>query len=386
MADIRKPLEAIRVIELTTYLAGPTCGRILADMGAEVIKIESFKGDPYRRQGELYAIPTLNTNNPLFVAANAGKKFVVIDLKNAEGLEVFYKLIKNADVFITNLMDRSLTKLKATYEDLKSVNPRLVYGIIDGYGPRGPAAGRPGFDATAYFARGGHMLDYVQKGNPPNNMMLGAGDCNTGLSLAAGVLAALVGARRHGQGNKVCSSLLHTSIWMASMNYVISQYGKNYFIDRCYRCKDGVYMYVQAITEKQKDLLCEIIGVDKKAYDDRWNAVPKLRALYETKTFAEWSEMFSNTNICVERLKHIEEVPQDEQARVNHFLMDYEGDSEQCVSIPVSPIKNDFKDEEPSCAISQGGDTESVLDGLGFSAEEIARLAENRAVGLSSKY
>jgi (R)-2-hydroxy-4-methylpentanoate CoA-transferase len=378
-----KPLEGIRVIELTTYLAGPTCGRVLASMGAEVIKIESFKGDPFRKQGILYNVPITDTNNPLFVAANDGKRFIVIDLKNEEGHEVFLRLIQNADVFITNLMDRSLIKLNATYEDLSRVNPRLVYGIIDGYGQEGPAAGRPGFDATAYFARGGHMLDYVEKGSPPNNMMLGAGDCNTGLALAAGVLAALSGAQRHGQGYKVCSSLLHTSIWMASMNYVISQYGANYYIDRSYRCKDGVYMYVQAITEKQKEFLCEIIGIEKKLYDDRWNTVPKLRALYETKTFAEWSEIFANTNICVERLKHIEEVPYDEQALTNHFLMEYDGDRNKCVNIPMSPIKFDFTDEDLSCEIRQGGATETVLKESGFSAEDIARLAENRAIGLS---
>lgn len=381
MANTRKPLEAIRVIELTTYLAGPSCGRILAHLGAEVIKIEPFEGDPWRRQGVLYDIPTTDTDNPLFVAANEGKRFIIIDLKKEQGLEVFYKLIKSADVFITNLTERALVKLKVTYEELKDINPRLVYGLIDGYGRKGPAAGRRGFDATAYFARGGHMLDYVQEGNPPNNMMLGAGDCNTGLTLAAGLLAALAGAQIHGQGYKVCSSLLHASIWMASMNYVISQYGEDYYIDQSYRCKDGIYMYAQAITEKQKESLCEIIGVDMKTYDDRWRMVPKLREIYETKTFDEWSKIFSKTNVCIERLRHIEEVSHDEQALTNGFIAIYDGDKEKPVSIPMPPIKYETSEDALSCKIKQGRDTVAVMDELGYSPDDIAWFAENRAIG-----
>jgi (R)-2-hydroxy-4-methylpentanoate CoA-transferase len=382
MEKTSKPLEGIRVIELTTYLAGPSCGRLLAEMGADVIKVESFEGDPYRQQGILYDVPSTETNNPLFVAANAGKRFIVIDLKNEEGIGIFYKLIRVADVFITNVMERSLKKLKVTYDDLNLINPHLVYGLIDGYGQKGPAAGRPGFDATAYFARGGYMLDYVQEGNPPNNMMLGAGDCNTGLSLAAGLMAALTGAQIHGQSYKVCSSLLHSSIWMASMNYIISQYGKNYFIDRCYRCKDGIYMYVQAITDKQKEFLCEIIGVNKESYDDHWNMVPKLREIYETKTFSEWSEIFTKTNLCVEQLKHIEEVPCDEQALTNRFILKYDGNKDKSVSIPMSPLKFGVMDEVLPCEIKQGGDTASVLNELGYSSEEISRFATNHAIGL----
>lgn len=383
MVNPKKPLETIRVVDLTTYLAGPCCGRILAHMGADVIKVEPFEGDPYRRQGELYNVPTTDTNNPLFIAANEGKRFIIIDLKNKDGLEIFYELIRKADVFITNLMERSLVKLKVTYEELSHLNPRLVYGVIDGYGKRGLAANRPGFDTTAYFARGGLMLDYVQKGNPPNNMMLGSGDCNTGLSLAAGILAALTGAQLHGQGYHVRSSLLHSSIWMASMNYVISQYGTNYFIDRTYRCKDGTYMYVQAFTDKQKKFLCELIGVDEKTYDDRWNVVPILRKIYETKTYDEWFELFSKTNICIERLKHIKEVADDEQSLTNNFIAKYDGNNNKPVSIPMPPIKFEGTDDVLSCEIKQGGDTVSVLAELGLSTEDISRLVKHHAIGLS---
>lgn len=378
----KKPLNGFTVIDLTTCLAGPACGRILAHMGADVIKVESLDGDPYRGQGVLYEIPVTATNNPLFVAANDGKRFISINLKNAEGLQVFYKLVARADVLITNLTERSLKKLRVTYEDLKPLNTRLVYGVISGYGEKGPDAGRPGYDPTAYFARGGYMLDYVQKGNPPNNMVLGAGDCNTGISLAAGVMGALIGAQIHGQGYKVCASLLHSSIWMASMDYVISQYSEDYFIDRVYRCKDGVYMYAQAITDKQKESLCEIIGLSPDVYNDRRNVVPALQEIYTTKTYEEWVSIFAETNICMERLNHIKEVAQDKQAYENGFLVSYYGDNNKPIGIPMPPIKYRGTSEKLNDDIRLGGSTTAVLQELGYSSEEIEHLAGIKAISI----
>jgi len=139
---------------------------------------------------------------------------------------------------------------------------------------------------------------------------------------------------------------------------------------------------VQAITDKQKEFLCEIIGVDRESYDDHWKMVPKLRDIYATKTFAEWSEIFSKTNLCVERLRHIEEVSSDEQALVNGFIVKYKGDKEKPVSIPMSPIKLNGMNEVLPFKIQLGGDTAGVLKELGYSNEEIARLAENCAIGL----
>lgn len=336
---IAKPLEGVKVVELSTYLAAPACGRILAYLGADVLKIEQPGGDPYRKQGLLYGVPVNDDDNPLYMHANAGKRFVGLDLKTEEGLNEFYSYVKDADVFITNLMDRSLDKLNIAYARLHAVNPALVYGRISGYGPKGPLAGKVGFDSTAYFARGGQMLDYVEPGTPPNNIMLGSGDCNTAMALAAGILTALTCALLHGEGSLVNASLLHTSIWMASMDYVISQYNENFFIDRVYRCKDGVYMYVQAITDKQKNMLLDIIGMTRGEYDDHFAAIPKLTKIYEMKTFDEWSAILDGTGVCIERLRHIHEVPFDEQALINGFMKPY--GKQKKVNIPIPPILYD---------------------------------------------
>lgn len=358
------PLAGVRVVDLTTYLAGPAAGRMLAYLGAEVIKVEPPAGDPFRFQGDIYGIPVEDDNNPLFAAANDGKRFVTVDLKTEEGRRAFYALVKTADILITNMRMGPLQRLHVTYDELHDINPRLVYGRISGYGTKGPLASRLGFDSTAYFARGGHMLDYVEPGSPPNNMMLGSGDVNTALALVGGVLAALAGATLTGEGRMVDVSLLHTSVWMASMDYVVSQYGEDFFIDRVYRCKDGVYMYLQAITDKQKAILLDMIGMTRAEYDDHFGAIPKLREIYAQKTFAEWASMLEGTGVCIERLRHIEEVPRDRQARDNGFLRPYGRGTD--VWMPMPPVTFDGCGEGAfSADVRLGRDNESILSELG---------------------
>jgi len=358
------PLNGIRVLELATYLAAPACGRILAYLGADVIKVESPDGDPYRKQGALYGVPAENAYNPLFAAANDGKRFITLDLSSDNDRDIFKTLVNKSDIFITNLTELSLEKLGAGYECLKSLNPKIVYGKVSAYGRNGKEADFSGHSNAAYFARGGYMADYVQKDTVPNNLMLGAGDCNTALALSVGVLAALFGATRHGEGSRVDTSMLHTSIWLASMNYVVSQYGDDYFIDRVYKCADGIYMYVQAITEKQKSILCELLGISPEKYEDRIGMIPLLRELYASKSFAKWEEILEGTGICFERLRHIDEAAQDVQSLLNGFLTTY-GGKDRSVNIPVPPISFSGADIEIKGVITHGAHTVQILEEIG---------------------
>ena len=152
--DRSKPLAGIRVVEMTTYLAAPSCGRTLAHLGAEVIKVEAPGGDPWRRIGGIYQIPHDDEVNPLFVLGNSGKRFITLDLKTEEGRGIMDRLLSTADIFITNMMNKTLKKLHITYEELHEKYPKLVYGRVIGYGEKGAEAERPGFDASAYLARG----------------------------------------------------------------------------------------------------------------------------------------------------------------------------------------------------------------------------------------
>ena len=150
------PLEGLRVIELATVVAAPTAARLLADYGAEVIKIEiPGAGDSLRIVGDMHQMPIEPDNNPLFDAFNTGKRLLGLNLKSAEGMEILFKLLEGADVFLTNTRMRSLEKMGLGYEALKERFPRLIYAHFSGFGLDGPEKDRPGFDSTAFWLRPG---------------------------------------------------------------------------------------------------------------------------------------------------------------------------------------------------------------------------------------
>ena len=190
----QKPLEGLRVVELTTYVAAPTCGKLLRDQGAEVIKVEAPRGDAWRYNFALSDHP-----NPRFHICNAGKKSIVLDLKTEEGLASLHKLIARADVFITNTRSQSLIRLGLDHDTLCERYPRLIYAFLSGYGEAGPDADLPGFDTVAYWAKSGFMADMsISTGhNYPVDSPVGVGDSVTGMTLYAGVMTALLQRLAH---------------------------------------------------------------------------------------------------------------------------------------------------------------------------------------------
>ena len=338
MADnqMMKPLDGIRVWELSNNLAAAACGRILAYLGAEVTKVIPPGGDPLEKRGALYGMPVEKGDNPLYAMVNDGKKFMVLNMKTAEGQQLLKTQLACADVFLTDLHNPELEELGLSYKEVHALNGKLVLGQLSGYGPKGPMKDKIGSDVACYYARGGYMADYVEKGTAPDNVMRGTGEMNAALAMASGILTAVFAAMTQGEGNLVHTSILHTSTWMASMNYVIAQYGREFFIDRVYRCKDGAYMFIQAITDKQKNILLDLIGMSREDYDDHFKAIPKLTEIYQQKDFAEWFDLLDGTGVCIERLAHVRDVPFDKQALANGFIQPY-GKTKQ-VNIPVPPV------------------------------------------------
>ena len=161
------PLEGIRVLDLSNFLAASTAGRIMAEWGADVIKIEPPQGDTYRNNGPYMGIPIYErgvVGNPSYDNENGNKRWVALNLKSEKGKEALFKLLDTADVLLTNYRPGALKKLGISYEDLKERYPGLVYGMILGYGPKGPAKDKPGFDYTAFYARSGLMADAAPRG------------------------------------------------------------------------------------------------------------------------------------------------------------------------------------------------------------------------------
>jgi crotonobetainyl-CoA:carnitine CoA-transferase CaiB-like acyl-CoA transferase len=211
VAAMSGPLEGIKVVELGVWVAGPAAGGILADWGAEVIKIEPPQGDPARIFGKMLGgdLPF----NPPFELDNRSKRSIVLDLREDDAKEVAAQLLAEADVFITNVRPAGLARIGLGVDEVLAANPRLVYGLITGYGTDGPEADRPAYDIAAFWARAG-LADTLSPPDGPLPFQRGGmGDHSTGLALAGAVSAALVARERTGTGQLVSTSLLRQGVY-----------------------------------------------------------------------------------------------------------------------------------------------------------------------------
>lgn len=221
---MKQLLEGIKVIELGTHIAIPKAARLMADWGAEVIKVEPPKGEAWRTIGNSYGIPCDDDCNPIFQAANANKKSIAINLKDERGREVLFKLLENADVFLTNTRLNGLKKLGLAYEDIKDRFPRLIYTHFSGYGTKGPEKDRPGFDIAAYWAKAGMPLEWSTRESGPSRPLPGFGDSTVATVALSGILAALFNREKTGRGEFLKTSLYGCALWFNSCGIVQAQY------------------------------------------------------------------------------------------------------------------------------------------------------------------
>ena len=197
-------LDGVKVVELATYIAAPSCARILAAYGADVIKVETLKGDDIRKAAQGYHYPpaTVNEENLGFDVQNFNKKGISLNLRDPKGMEAMMKLLENADVFVTNNRVQALVKMGLDYDTLHAKFPRLIHASILGYGESGPLKDKPGFDYTAYFSRGGVANSLMEKGTAPAVPVSGFGDNYAGIALSSGICAALYSREKTGMGDK----------------------------------------------------------------------------------------------------------------------------------------------------------------------------------------
>ncbi len=161
MSENKLPLKGIKVVDFSEFVAAPVVAKLLADWGADVVKVERFEGDVWRWYGPSFKMPCQPDENPLFDIEHLKKKFISLNLKTAEGKEIMDRLLSKADVFVTSYRADALAKLNLSYEQLSAKYPRLIYAHLQGFGEKGPEADRPGFDVVCYWARSGAMLDLV---------------------------------------------------------------------------------------------------------------------------------------------------------------------------------------------------------------------------------
>jgi crotonobetainyl-CoA:carnitine CoA-transferase CaiB-like acyl-CoA transferase len=217
-------LEGLKIIELATYVAAPSAGMVMAEWGAEVIKVESKSGDPTRH---LFRGQKHLEGNPVFEFENRGKRGIVLDTSIAAGREVLLRLLETADVFLTNVRPSALKRARLDYESLKDSFPALIYGSVSGYGLEGPGAEAPAFDIAAFWARSGVGSATFPRGVEPFPSRPALGDAFCALATASAILAAVVEKTRSGKGRLVESSLMRSAVFSIGWDMSIQlKYGK----------------------------------------------------------------------------------------------------------------------------------------------------------------
>ncbi|MBR2801113.1 MAG: CoA transferase [Erysipelotrichaceae bacterium] len=410
MSEMNRPLEGVKVVELATFIAAPCCARYLADLGASVIKVERPKGDDLRFTAVNEGRPFGDKEDTSFTLENAGKRCVTLDLKAKAGREVMEKLIADADVFVTNWRQPALERAALDYESLKKKYPRLVYGIVSGYGEKGPDKDLPGFDFTAYFAHSGVMGTLYDKNSEPMMPLAGFGDHQVAMNLASGILAALYRAEKTGRGDKVTVSLYHSGVWDVSLYLIASQYGDpstQYPIRKAEltnplnsarRTSDGRWFMfsVPAYDKLFNKFVAEALDRPDLVNDPRFYPQTNL-----VNHLEEWDQLFNeevakhDVEYWIAQMKKADlpfavcqtwdEILKDEQAWASDILSEVtfpNGEKRSMVRTPVMFEETPLPEYKPAHFLGQ--DTREVLKELGYSAEQIeAMIAAGEATDVT---
>ncbi len=399
------PLSGITVVEMSTYVAAPACARLLCDLGARVIKVESFAGDPWRNRGK-NLIGRGDVENPIYDVYNIGKESICINIKNEQGMECLLRLLGSADVFITNTRVKSLKKLKLDAESLAARFPRLIIGSVDGFGPLGPDAESPGFDNVAFWTRSGFLRDMAvetEGGGYPVVPPTGCGDSVAGSALGVGLMSALYNRERTGKGDIVTVSLYGAAVWTMSSMILRAEkkYGEHFPICReetnplsCqYRCSDGEWFCITILEyDRFAPVIYRILEIEDlierlevKDYASMWKnrgaIVRAMEASFSKKTSEEWEKIFSEADIVSGTMSHFADVEDDPQAWINGYVKKITFPNGETGTMPCPPIHMASQTKEALVPASQIGEqTRSVLRSMNFSEDEISTLLSCGAV------
>ena len=405
-----KPLEGVKVIDLTYFVAGPGTAKILADWGADVIKVEPSFGDPGRGTGGTMSAPTAKDCNPFYTAYNANKRGLSLNLKDPEGQAVLDKLLESADVFVSSYRTGALKRLGLDYDALSKKHPHLIWAQINGFGDFGPARDNAGFDTVAFWARSGAMLDIAEKDTSPINPPIGFGDATTSCSLSGGICAALYQKARTGKGCKVMVSLFAQAIWNNSALIVSTQYGDEYPKSRLnavspvidsFRCSDGKWVFLSILEPaRYNDVLFQTLGRDDLVGDPRFCTAdaskqngPELIEIisgeFAKHTQDEIVALLTKADIAHERIQHVEEVLTDPQALENRYVVPVENLDGTVTKQAMSPVR--FATAEPASiediaptvdcqAPLVGQHSAEILREHGYTSEDIQRLADAKVI------
>lgn len=398
-----KQLEGVKVVDLSTYIAAPSCGRILASYGAEVIKVESPKGDDLRKAQVSYNYPAEEGEYSLGMdVQNANKKGLCLNLKTPEGMEAMLKLLETADVFLTNNRVQALVKMGLDWDTLHAKFPRLIHASILGYGEHGPLKDKPGFDYTAYFSRGGIANSLMEKGTAPAVPVSGFGDDYAGIALSSGICAALYRQAKTGEGERVTVSLLDAAAYGLNWMLGATEFGSelpasrtktNSAVCTTYKTKDNRWIQLALIQYDNwfPKFAKEGLNAPELLEDPRFATyaamlenIPELVAAIEpymaAKTLDEWDEILTKLDLPFERVQTMDELANDPQMWANDsiFKKEYKGKNVYYIRTPIKFTLDPMLKEEAGRGRGPklGEDTTEILKGLGYDDATIKEYLE----------
>lgn len=390
------PLEGVRIVELGAWVAGPGAGGILADWGADVVKVEPPGGDPARNFGRMLGgdLPV----NPVFELDNRGKRSLALDLSRDRGVDVLHQLVAEADVFLTNLRPAALERVGLGPKDSSCRHERLVYAIITGYGLDGPEAERGAYDIAAFWARAGIAESLRTPGGPLPFQRGGMGDHSVAMTGAAMVSAALVERARTGRGQVVSTSLLRQGVYTIGFDVNVAvMWGRTLSIGtretmhspvlNNYVAGDGKSFWIVGLEgDRHWPALARAVGhpewiTDPKFDGARTRAVNAreliglLDEIFATRTLDEWSTAFAQEpDLFWSPVNTIDDVVADEQFHAAHSVVDVP-DEEGTLPMLATPVDFDGKPPTPRWrAPLLGEHTHEVLRELGLDDDATASL------------
>lgn len=394
--------SGVRVLELAQYVFVPGAGVLMADQGAEVIHIETpGTGDPYRtlRVGDGREV---GTTNLAMEQNNRGKKSIALDLKSEEGREALLKLVETADVFLTSLRPKALRALKLDIEDLRARNPRIIYARGNGLGFRGAEADKPGFDASAFWARGGMSYVFTLPGNEPTPPRPAFGDHSGSMSLAFAIAGALFKRAVTGEPSLVETSLLSTAVWMLSSDITYSQVpeykvhsqGTRAFpLMQVYGTRDGRLIQLMLLDPRPHwPSFCKLVGLEELTDDPRFadnkvrmkNADALSVLIAErigAKDWAEWEPAFEAWDAPWELVRTIKDVMADPQVIANEMIFTLSvGDTPVRVVAGPAAFDGRAAPNAPRAAPAMGEHTDALLAEAGYTVDQVADLKARNLV------
>ena len=394
-------LEKITVIDCASYIAGPAAATIMSDFGARVIKIESPDiGDSYRSLLRLPGLPESDENYP-WILTSRNKESLALDLKFKEAHVILHKLIKKADIFITNYPFPIRAKLKINSEDILEENKKLIYASLSPYGEKGDEKDKTGYDATAWWARSGLMHAVRNNSNSePSSSTPGMGDHPTASALFGAIMMALYKREITGKGSEVSSSLMANGLWSNGIYNQAALCGANFVentgrgtkgaLAEKYKCKDGRWFILVMLNEEREwPLLLRCLKREDVNDDKRFNtregraknSLELMKILDEeflSKDWGQLKELFEKSGVTFGSISEPYDHINDQQISDNEFFTKFT-DKEDLLTVDSPIFMKDEKKRKPQTAPEIGEHTRQILEELNYDKNEIDKL-ENKKI------